>query len=189
MAKCKTKAAEPDTGSKVYVYFRKLRLNGDKKFVKFISPKALNLVNLHSALSVFGKLCDEQSPNFSSHHNYVQIHNQSDDIYLIYLDKGNVIYRKVYIFSTQSQSNFNIPVCRIQQLTDPNGYEAHTNVPFKCFGDEASLHESYRLLLASRSLNCAYSYCKWDNGIVFFHMKSGNTIKCNITHTDEDHIK
>lgn len=51
--------AEPDTGSNVHAYYRKLRSNEDRKCTIFISLKMLNMVNLHRALKVFGKLYDE----------------------------------------------------------------------------------------------------------------------------------
>lgn len=113
---------------------------------------------------------------------------KSDDICLVYLNKVNVIYKKVNLISTnQSEYNRNIPVCRLQPPTDPNYCEAHINVPFKCFGEKASQDESHALLLTSRNVKCGYSYCEWNNGIVFFRMKDGKIIIYAITHTGQYH--
>lgn len=156
------KAAEPDTGSKVHTYLRNLRSNEDKKRVNFTSPKMLNMIKLHKTFSVSGKLYDKSS-NFRICCSYLKILGKSDGIYLVYLDKVNVIYKKVSLISIlQSHYNCDIPVFRLQPPTDPNCYEAHINVLFKCFGEKASQHESQVLLLTNRNVKCAYSYCEWN---------------------------
>lgn len=139
---------------------------------------------------VFGKLFDEQSSDSSIRYSHLQIPSESYDIYLAYSDKVHVTYKKVnYVSTTQSQSNINIPVRRMQPHTDPNEYEANTNVPFTCFGDKASLHESHTLLLINWNVKCAYLYYEWNNGIVFLHMKVESTTMYSTTHTGRDHIK
>lgn len=66
------KAAEPDTGSKVHTNLRNLRSNEDKKRVNFTSPKILNMIKLHKAFSVSGKLYDKSS-SFRICYSYLQI--------------------------------------------------------------------------------------------------------------------
>lgn len=128
--------------------------------------------------------------NFRICCSYLKILGKSDDIYLVYLDKVNVIYKKVNLISIiQSHYNCDIPICKLQPPTDPNCYEAHINVLFKCFGEKASQHESQVLLLTNRNVKCAYSYCEWNNGIVFFRMNDGKIINYIITHTGQYHTK
>ena len=49
------KAAESDSGSKVHAHIRKLTSNEYKMRVNFISPKMLNMINLHKALNISWK--------------------------------------------------------------------------------------------------------------------------------------
>lgn len=92
-------ATEPDTDLEVHAYLRELRSNKDEKHANFITSKILYMISFHKALSVFGKLYDEQSLNFIIRYSYIQTPDKVDDVYLVYSDKVNFRYKNVNLVS------------------------------------------------------------------------------------------